>query len=348
MSAVAFAAAPALCYQREGNERGRGPKTEGKPMPSSPRRLRRQALPAATAAVAALALAAAPGAAGTGPDVLGLPNGWQPEGIAAGNHDLLYVGSIPTGRVLRLDARTGRTRVVVPQREGHAAVGLKVARGRIFVAGGTTGRAFVYDARTGAELANVKLADAPSFVNDVVVTRTAAYFTDSQRPQLYRLPIRRNGAPAARARTLPVSGDLRYDTDPQTFEANGITVAPDGRALLVVQSRNGRLFRVDPTSGASRQVTLTGGDGEGLVAGDGLLLVGRTLYAVQNQRNRIAVVRLSRTASRGRIATYLRDRDLDVPTTVARRGRDLFAVNARFGTPPTPQTRYDVVRVRTR
>jgi hypothetical protein len=32
---------------------------------------------------------------------------------------------------------------------------------------------------------------------------------------------------------------------------------------------------------------------------------------------------------------------------VARFGRFLFAVNARFGTPPTPQTEYDIVRVDT-
>jgi hypothetical protein len=34
-----------------------------------------------------------------------------------------------------------------------------------------------------------------------------------------------------------------------------------------------------------------------------------------------------------------------VPTTIARHGHDLYAVNARFGTPPTPATDYDVVSV---
>jgi hypothetical protein len=40
------------------------------------------------------------------------------------------------------------------------------------------------------------------------------------------------------------------------------------------------------------------------------------------------------------------DEDFDVPTTIARVGKSLYAPNARFTTPPTPDTEYDVVRVR--
>lgn len=50
------------------------------------------------------------------PDRLDLPDGWQPEGIAAGRGTDLYVGSIPTGAVLRLDARTGEARRSSPPR----------------------------------------------------------------------------------------------------------------------------------------------------------------------------------------------------------------------------------------
>ena len=41
----------------------------------------------------------------------------------------------------------------------------------------------------------------------------------------------------------------------------------------------------------------------------------------------------------------LTDPDFDVPTTVARLGLRLYAINARFSTPPTPETPYDVVKV---
>jgi sugar lactone lactonase YvrE len=298
----------------------------------------------AAAAAALLLRADQSGAQRSLPSVIPLPNGWQPEGIASGPGNALYVGSIPTGRVVRVDARTGRRRVVVPRRSGRRAIGLKASRGLLYVAGGPTGRGFVYRASNGASLANVRLTAAPTFINDVTVTRSAAWFTDSQRQQLYRLPLRANGRPSGAAQTVPITGDLQYDDDAETFEANGIAATAQG-SLLVVQSRTGGLFLVSP-QGASTQVQITGGDGRGLVNGDGLLLAGRTLYAVQNQLNRIAVVDLEDDFSRGEIRRYLRDSDLDVPTTVARKGSSLYAVNARFGTDATPSTEYDVVRVR--
>ena len=59
---------------------------------------------------------------------------------------------------------------------------MKHDRGRLFVAGGMTGNAFVYDANTGRDIASYRLSRGGSFVNDVVVTRTAAWFTDSFKP----------------------------------------------------------------------------------------------------------------------------------------------------------------------
>lgn len=44
-------------------------------------------------------------------------------------------------------------------------------------------------------------------------------------------------------------------------------------------------------------------------------------------------------------ADTVTDADFGVPTTTAKFGNDLYAVNARFGTPPTPDTEHDVVRV---
>ena len=92
------------------------------------------------------------------PARIDLPRGWQPEGIAAGTGNTLYVGSIPTGAVARVDARTGRTRVLVAGRNGRAATGLKFAGGRLFVAGAGTGRAWVYSASTGRQHGAFRLA----------------------------------------------------------------------------------------------------------------------------------------------------------------------------------------------
>src|SRR4051812_10668190 len=109
--------------------------------------------PAAAAMAALLSLAVAAVAIAQTPSPrIKLPHGWEPEGIAAGGNNTLFVGSRPTGAVLRISARTGRSRVVVGGRTGRQAFGLKAVAGRIFVAGGSTGRVWVYSASSGRQL----------------------------------------------------------------------------------------------------------------------------------------------------------------------------------------------------
>ncbi len=66
---------------------------------------------------------------------------------------------------------------------------------------------------------------------------------------------------------------------------------------------------------------------------------------MRNRDNLIAVVRLSSDLSSGRITRTITSRNFDVPTTVARIGDRLFAVNARFGTTGTASTPYWIARV---
>ena len=310
---------------------------------------------AALAAVSSLVLsgaapaAAAPASAATGrPARVDLPTGFQPEGIDVGPGQVAYVGSLADGSLYRADLRTGEGEVFSPA-VGSPSVGLEVDdRGRIFVAGGPTGTARVIDATTGELLADYALSGAgdgttaASAVNDVVVTDRAAYFTDSVAPVLYRLPLGRFGQLPApdEVEVIPYSGDLVYDEDPATFDANGIETTPDGAALLVVQTRTGLLFRVDPETGRSVQVRLRG---EVLTSGDGLTRDGRTLYAVQPLSNQVAVLRLARDGRSGRVRERLTDEVLDVPTTVAVAGDRLHLPNARFGIGSPQSATYEVV-----
>jgi sugar lactone lactonase YvrE len=297
--------------------------------------LRRTLVLTAIAAVAASSALAA-----SFPATIPLPNGWQPEGIAVGDGTTFYVGSIPTGAVYRGDLRTGKGSTLVAGVAGRSAIGVEHDRGRLFVAGGGTGKGFVYDARTGALVRELQLATGggATFVNDVVVTNRAAWFTDSNRAALYRVPLSKNGVPAASAQVVPLTGDFQLVAG---FNLNGIDATPDGKTLVVVQSATGKLFRVTPT-GVTKEIAL----GVATVPnGDGLLLHGRTLYVVQNQLNRIAVVSLDKSLSSGRIARTITDADFDVPTTIDWHGAFLYAVNARFGTSPGPSTTYAVVKV---
>lgn len=296
--------------------------------------------------LAAVAAVPATASAGPFPDTIRLPDGWQPEGIASGRGTSLYVGSIPTGAVWKGDARTGEGDVLVPPRPGErSAIGIKVdRRNRLFVAGGATGMAFVYDARTGEDLASYQLATpgAATFVNDVVVTSKAAWFTDSSAAQLYALPLGRHGGlpDQDEVRTLPVGGDFELATPGPNL--NGIVAAKDGKVLLAVQSNVGKLWRINPRTGKAREVDLGGAT---LTNGDGLLLAGRVLFVVQNRLNQIAVVVLSRSLDRGRVVTTITDPDFDVPTTIAFQAGRLYAVNARFGTTDPQPARYDIVKV---
>jgi hypothetical protein len=285
-------------------------------------------------------------------DRIDLPNGWQPEGVASAGGHTLFVGSIPTGAVLQVDARSGASSIAVPGQEGRAAIGLKADRaGRLFVAGGPTGKAFVYDAHSGGDLAEFQLApSADTFVNDVALTRKTAYFTDSRRAVIYRVATDLSGAAE-----LPLRG---FDLQPE-FNLNGIvaTSSRKGRhagarrnamsrggatTLLAVQSNTGRLWRINPKNGRSTPVDL---GGVSLTNGDGLLLEGRTLYVVRNQLNQIAVVHLGRGLRRGEVVRTITSDQFDVPTTLARSGDSLYAVNARFNTEPTPDTEYWLTRV---
>jgi sugar lactone lactonase YvrE len=289
----------------------------------------------------------APGAAAavTYPETIRLPDGFRPEGIASGRGTSLYVGSIPTGAIWAGDARTGSGEILVPGRAGRSAIGIKVdRRNRIFVAGGATGQAYVYDARTGADLASYQLvAGGPNtFVNDVAVTRRAAYFTDSRNQQLYVVPLGRRGRlPGQDAvRTLPLTGDIVYT--PMVNNANGIVAAKGGRVLIIVQSNTGKLFTVDPRTGTTREIDL---GGVALTNGDGLLLRGSTLYVVRNRLNLIAVVKLDGPLTSGRVVAEITDPDFDVPTTLTFTAGRLYTVNARFGIQNPDTARYDIVRV---
>jgi hypothetical protein len=117
---------------------------------------------------------------------------------------------------------------------------------------------------------------------------------------------------------------------------------PDGRALLLVHSTEGTLYRVNPANGEATPVDLAG---ETLVNGDGLLRQGTTLYAVLNRANEIAVVTLDAGGRTGTVTDRLTDSSFDIPTTVAEWGGRLYVPNARFDTEVTEATPYNVVSV---
>jgi sugar lactone lactonase YvrE len=296
------------------------------------------------ALAAASAAAAATSEAGSSkkkphpfPAVIQLPTGFQPEGLEIGRGTTFYAGSVASGAVYRGDLRTGKGAILIPAVAGRKATGIELdTHDRLWVAGADTGNAYVYDVKTRALLKTYQLGAAPTFINDVVVTQDAAYFTDSSKPVLYKVPL-----DLGAAQTIPLGGD--YVHVPNAFNLNGIDATSNGKTLVAVQSTNGRLYRIDPATGAAKTITLA--TSESVPNGDGILLDGKTLYVVQNQQNLVAVIRLSTDLSSGVVQTRRGDPDFSVPTTIDDLGNRLYAVNARFGIANAASAPYQVVQL---
>ena len=297
-------------------------------------------------------LLAVPASARQAPATIPLPVDFQPEGIAIGTGSTFYVGSLRTGDIYRGDLRTGQGRIFIRPPAGRAAVGMRVdeARKLLFVAGGLGGHVYVYDSRTGAQVADIVVAGPSTFTNDVALTRDAAYFTDTFAPYLYKVPYdgKGFGTPVAIHVTGPAGSSA-----PGTFGLNGIDATPDGSTIIVNHTALGIVALVDPNTGVSREIPISGGS---LVPGtpDGLQLEGHRLYVVQNFADKIGVIHLSGDFTHGVLVDTITSGLLEVPSTAAIKGDTLAAVNARFdlGFPPPfssgapPGTTFDVVLLR--
>lgn len=297
-------------------------------------------LPVLAGLVLALVAAVPTVAANPFPTRIDLPNGWQPEGLSLGRGTTFYVGSLANGAILQGDLRTGATDVLVPGQPGTVAVGTEFERGadRVWAVGGPTGSVRAYDATSGATLASYGFAPF-GFLNDLAITRDAVYVTDSSFAHLDVIPLGAGGSlPASgEAFTLPLTGDFQLRTG---FNLNGIVTTRGW--LVAVQSNTGMLFRIDPTTGDTREIDL---GGRTVVNGDGLQVRGSTLYVIRNQDAEIDVFRLGPDLTTATFLGSITSSALDVPTTGVLAAGRLWVVNARFNTPPTPDTEYWISRL---
>jgi len=262
--------------------------------------------------------------------------------VAAWAGNTFFAGDLFAGDIFRGDVRAGTASLFIDAPAGRQALGMKVdvAHHLLFVAGGFTGQAYVYDTRTGATVATYQMGTpGSSIINDVALTPQGAWFTDSAQAHLLFVPVSGNGQPGAFV-TLPVTGPAADTGD--AFNLNGIAATPSGHTLIVAHSGNAELYTVDPQTGASALIA-----GVSVPNVDGIVLRGRDVWAVQNFSNQITRWRLDAHLTSGVLAQTITSPLFEVPTTAALFGNVLAAVNAKFdtGLPPTA-TQFEVILVR--
>ena len=300
--------------------------------------VRRAAVPLLLALVSALAV---PAAAAPAAEVIVLPGARSAEGITAGRGATFYAGDLFRGDIFRGNLQRGTAELFIDAPDGRMAVGMAadLPHQLLFVAGGFTGQAYVYDTHSGATVASYQLGDpATSIINDVAVTRRGAWFTDSLQAKLYFVPVSRAGVPGSTFRTLELSGPAANTSG--AFNLNGIQATPNGKTLIVAHSTTGQLYTVNPSTGASATIA-----GVSVPNVDGIVLQGRRLWAVQNN-NQVTRIRLAPDLASGAVERVITSDLFQTPTTAARFGSRLAVVNAKFdtGIPPTAD-QYEVVLV---
>lgn len=291
------------------------------------------------------------------PDILPLPTGFQPEGIAIGYQNDFYVGSLVSGAIYKGNVLTGEGDVFITPSMPLQAVGLAFDKrsGYLFVSGGLTGTAAVYDTKTGAMVQIFAIGPPEvTFINDVVVTRDAAYFTDSFSRVLYKIPLKKNGRLADIDSAVPIlmTGFLMEPRPeipqfPFPIYANGIDATPSGHKLIVANLLRGELYVVDPDTGDASHIDI---GGDPVLFADGILLDGKYLYVVQNLANQIAVIQMGKDFTSGRLVDAIIDPNFGIPSTIDEKGNYLYAVNAHFNLAPpdqiSPDVEFEVVKVR--
>jgi sugar lactone lactonase YvrE len=257
----------------------------------------------------------------------------NPEGIAFDRRSKSFFVSITEGGDIYRGSLKSDT--VAPFIDGEGfSVGVKVKRGKLYVAGGPSGAIKVYDIATKALVAKFETGEG-GFLNDLVVTRDGdVYVTDSFRPTLWRVTGEQVEAGSGTPQALPLEG-ITYEQGEGEFNLNGI-VKKSSDKLVVVDSNSGELFRIDLNGEGDAIEEIDKIDGATVLGGDGLLLEGSKLVVVTGNPAQLTFVKLKRGAREARVKGTQTSDKLHGPSTVDAAKRKYLVVNADFANSASP------------
>ncbi|MFD5864846.1 SMP-30/gluconolactonase/LRE family protein [Agromyces sp. NPDC127015] len=257
------------------------------------------------------------------------------EGIGADRRSgAFYVSEVTGGEIHRGDVRSSTTEqwIAGDGTDGrYTARGITVdGAGNVFVAGGPngigTGRPdlWVYSPE-GDLLASLRVpGTADAFLNDVAIGADgAAYFTNSNDPQVFRVAQDADGEWAAEL-WADATGTVSRSAG---FNLGGIVLTADESAFVVAQGNVGKLFRF----GFDGTVTEIATPGADLVNADGLVREGNRLTVVRNFSKAITTLRISADGSvAGFVSDVATDPSRVLTTAESLHGRTLY-VDSEFG-----------------
>ncbi|MFF0344814.1 SMP-30/gluconolactonase/LRE family protein [Kribbella sp. NPDC004875] len=267
-------------------------------------------------------------------DLSGDPGGSKFEGIGFdARTQRYYVSETTGGEIHRGQLRSANA---VEWLKGDGTDGRWTARGvnvdsqgRVYVAGGPNGidhpgapDLWVYSP-DGKLLAALRTGVPNAFLNDLVIGPDgAAYFTNSNAPQIFRVAERHGQW------TVTTWADAKGTIETSTgFNLGGIALSPDRRALVVAQGNVGRLWRFDLRTARATAVDTGGAD---LVNADGLVQQGASLWVVQNFSRVLSTLQLSADGSSARLVSATPTAADRVLTTAKLAQGRLLVVDSKF------------------
>ena len=254
-------------------------------------------------------------------------NTFFPEGIAYHEKSgTFFTGSVSNGDILRVNVQDGKSSIFASgsQQNRAAATGLKIDKmDRLWVCGGASNIIQVLDMNgTPLKSWDTSALFSSGFINDCIYDGTHIYFTDSRVQKIYRTSIT-----AAQPGDLEewftfTNAQIPYATG---VNANGIVNTPDNKYLIIVVSTSGKLYRIDKATKGITEIALN----TPVTAGDGLYLLGNTLYVSRNAINQIFPVTLNPDYTQGTVGNGF-GTNLLFNTTMDKAGDYFLVVNGQL------------------
>lgn len=275
-------------------------------------------------------------------EVLALPNGFSPDGIAVSKEGTIYAASIVSGQIVKGNVNgVGITEFLVDTEINGGAWGMDLTKNGkyLWVAGGLGGTVRSYDSNTGELVADVILSNF-GIINDLIVTEDAVYITNSGFPLIYKIPLNTEGEQSGAASVIKLSSSINSD-EALDVSFNGIAYDANSTRLIANDPSKGTYYSIDPGTGETILI-----DSQGVFnSNDGLAIDVDYLFGVDSGKNQVTIFELADNLSRAERNRVITTDIFDVPTLIALDDTYMYVVNGKLTTEGGPDVPYEIVRI---